>query len=108
MSTHVPITSRQQQRQYRWRLRLWFITALLTLVAVVFLIPLLWMVSSSLKPNYQIFAVPPQWIPRPPRWANYPEALTYVPFGRYALNRAVALAMRHIIGLSCIYCWRGC
>ena len=47
---------------HRQRLRLWFITALLVLVALIFLVPLLWMLSSSLKPNYQIFAVPPQWI----------------------------------------------
>ncbi len=29
---------------------------------------------------------PPQWIPSPLRWQNYPEALTYVPFGQFALN----------------------
>ncbi len=54
--------------------------------AALFLIPFLWMFSSSLKPEYEIFAVPPQLIPNPPRWANYPEALTFVPFGRYMLN----------------------
>lgn len=71
-------------------------------VAVLFLIPLLWMISSSLKPEYQIFEVPPRWIPRPPRWENYRDALTMLPFGRYMLNTAV-ITLLTIIGhlLSC-------
>ena len=47
------------------------------------------MVSSSLKSNYQIFEVPPRWIPNPPRWQNYVEALTVLPFGRYVFNTTV-------------------
>lgn len=54
--------------------------------AVLFLLPLFWMISSSLKPNYQVLEFPPRWLPKPVQWSNYPEALTYVPFGRYALN----------------------
>ncbi len=75
---------------------------LLVAGAAVFLLPLLWMVSSSLKPEYQILAVPPRWLPWPPRWQNYPEALTYVPFGRYALNTLLITGLT-IIGhlLSC-------
>ncbi|MEI6775328.1 MAG: carbohydrate ABC transporter permease [Chloroflexales bacterium] len=76
--------------------------ALLFVVAALFLIPLLWMISSSLKPDYEIFAVPPQLIPNPPRWANYSEALTFLPFGRYTLNTLVISAVT-IVGhlLSC-------
>lgn len=76
--------------------------ALLVLVAALFLIPFLWMVSSALKPNYQIFAVPPEWIPNPPRWENFTEALTILPFGRYTLNTLIITVLT-IIGhvLSC-------
>lgn len=76
--------------------------ALLVGTAALFLVPLLWMISSSLKSEYQIFAVPPQLLPRPPRWANYPEALTFVPFGRYTINTLIISAST-IIGhlLSC-------
>ncbi len=78
------------------------VTLLLWGVALLFLVPLLWMVSSSLKPNYQVMQVPPQWIPRPPRWANYREALTILPFGRYMLNTAL-ITLLTIAGhlLSC-------
>lgn len=52
----------------------------------VMMIPFLWMVSTSLKVESQIWLFPPQWIPNPVRWQNYTEALTILPFGRYALN----------------------
>jgi ABC-type glycerol-3-phosphate transport system permease component len=57
--------------------------------AIIFLIPFVWMASSSLKPNYEILAVPPTLWPSELRWANYVEALTYVPFDRYAFNTLV-------------------
>lgn len=84
----------------RWRAGL--ITALVWGVAVLFLIPFLWMISSSLKPNYQIFEVPPRWIPNPPAWENYRAALTTLPFDRYVLNTAI-ISLLTIVGhlLSC-------
>ena len=80
----------------------WLMTVLVWGVALLFLIPFLWMISSSLKPNYQIFEVPPRWIPNPPRWENYTEALTILPFGRYVLNTAL-ITILTIVGhlLSC-------
>jgi len=54
--------------------------------AFVMTIPFLWMVSTSLKVESQIWLFPPKWIPNPVRWQNYTEALTILPFGRYALN----------------------
>ena len=84
----------------RWRR--WLILAILWGVALLFLIPFLWMLSSSLKPNYQIFEVPPRWIPNPPRWENYGEALTILPFPLYLRNTAV-ITLLTIVGhlLSC-------
>ena len=86
--------------QDRWRR--WLVLALLWGVAILFLIPLLWMLSSSLKPTYQIFETPPRWIPNPPRWENYSEALTTLPFALYIRNTAVITVLT-IIGhlLSC-------
>jgi ABC-type glycerol-3-phosphate transport system permease component len=86
--------------QERWRR--WLVLALLWGVAILFLIPLLWMLSSSLKPTYQIFETPPRWIPSPPRWENYSEALTTLPFALYIRNTAV-ITLLTIVGhlLSC-------
>jgi multiple sugar transport system permease protein len=70
--------------------------------SVLFLLPLFWMISSSLKPNYQVLEVPPRWLPNPIQWSNYSEALTYVPFGRFVINTFVIAALT-IVGhmLSC-------
>ena len=40
------------------------------------LIPFFWMVSSSLKPDWEIFQIPPAWIPDEPLWQNYAIVLT--------------------------------
>ncbi|MDI7274650.1 MAG: carbohydrate ABC transporter permease [Anaerolineae bacterium] len=43
---------------------------------VLFAIPFLWLVITSLKPLEQVFTDPPTWIPHPVLWGNYVEALT--------------------------------
>jgi ABC-type glycerol-3-phosphate transport system permease component len=59
---------------------------LLSAVGIVLVAPLIWLISTSLKEPSDIFVVPPQWIPDPVRWQNYPEALTAQPFTRFFLN----------------------
>lgn len=54
--------------------------------SVVMLIPLAWLVRSSFMGLSQIFIFPPEWIPDPWRWDNYPKALTTIPFARYFAN----------------------
>ncbi len=63
-----------------------FVYAVLLLGAFFSLIPLYWLVRSSLMSMSQIFQMPPIWIPSPLRWSNYTKALSVVPFGRYYLN----------------------
>lgn len=72
------------------------------LVAILFLLPVFWMLSSALKPSYAIFARPPVWWPAEPQWSNFKDALTALPFGRFALN-TLFIAAFTIIGhlLSC-------
>jgi multiple sugar transport system permease protein len=86
----------------RRRIRSIVILALLCTGAIIMMLPIFWAISSSLKENYQVLEVPPHWLPDPIRWQNYPEALTYIPFGRYALNTLV-IALLAIMGniLSC-------
>jgi multiple sugar transport system permease protein len=49
---------------------------ILSVVALLFFIPFLWLVITSLKPTNQVFTDPPQWIPSPILWSNYVDALT--------------------------------
>jgi ABC-type glycerol-3-phosphate transport system permease component len=76
--------------------------AICTLGAVLIMIPIFWMVSSSLKPAYQLFKYPIIWIPKPFVWANYTKALSAFPFLLYTKNTLI-IAIGSIIGdmLSC-------
>ena len=60
--------------------------ALLVGLSLVFLMPFLWMVSTSLKDTEQTYRVPPVWIPFPMRFQNYPEALSAQPFDIFFKN----------------------
>jgi ABC-type glycerol-3-phosphate transport system permease component len=79
--------------------------ALAIALAALFLLPLFWMISSSLKPSYQVLEFPPRWLPKPVQWSNFREALTYVPFGRYALNTLFVATMTiagHVLSCSLV------
>jgi multiple sugar transport system permease protein len=64
--------------------RLWY--GPLTAVAVILLLPLFWLVSTSLKAPGTEFDYPPQLIPAPMVWHNYADALDQQPFGVYLRN----------------------
>lgn len=63
----------------------------LTLGSIVYLLPFIWLIRSSLMSSGQIFRMPLEWIPKPFRWQNYPQALTAMPFFRYLLNTLIVL-----------------
>jgi multiple sugar transport system permease protein len=63
---------------------------LLTVAALPFVFPFLWMLSTSLKPLPEVFTYPPIWMPSSVQWQNYPEALTRAqPFGQYFWNTGI-------------------
>ncbi len=77
--------------------------ALLLPGAFLFMLPLLWMLSTALKPPNQIFVYPPQWIPNPPQWSNFWEGWTaYLPFNLF-LRNSLIITTNNIIGnlVSC-------
>jgi len=62
-------------------------------LSVLFLMPMAWTISTSLKPRGQTMTLPPQWWPREFRWRNYVDAvmyrreeLGYIPMLRYGRN----------------------
>ncbi len=70
---------------------------LLIVGAVMFMIPFLWMLSSSFKELPQIFVYPPQWIPNPLRPQNYIEALAKMNF-LVALKNTLTITVLCLIG----------
>ncbi|MBI5303261.1 MAG: carbohydrate ABC transporter permease [Chloroflexi bacterium] len=100
--------TRQQAAAHRSRQatlrRSWLIVLqiIMTLVLITFLGPTLWMVSSSLKARTEIFAIPMVWLPENPQWGNYIQALTLLPFAKFAVNTFVIAGLT-VVGtvLSC-------
>lgn len=69
------------------RTRLWLYGVLLVL-CVPFVFPTWWMVTSSLKPNADIFAFPPQLWPDDPSWAAWGQVFDMQPFAQQYWNSA--------------------
>ena len=61
---------------------------LLVLLAVFTLIPFVWMISSSLKLDREVFAYPMKWIPETFHWENYALIWQRVPLLTYFKNTA--------------------
>jgi len=97
-------------------LRIAFSHLLLLPLAIMFLMPFFWMVSTALKSDRQVFAWPLVWIPSPLVWKNFPDAIAFFPFWLYLRNTAF-IASCAVIGavtscslvaysLACVR-WRG-
>lgn len=77
--------SRRRALEGIWAI-FWYI--ILSAVGIALALPLVWLVSTSLKTGAQTFVMPPIWIPNPFVWENYPEAFRAVPFDKYFWNTA--------------------
>ncbi|SEO68010.1 carbohydrate ABC transporter permease [Paenibacillus sp. OV219] len=54
--------------------------------ALFLLVPLWWMITTSIKPYADVFIFPPEVIPSRFRFENYTDIFRILPFGRYFLN----------------------
>ena len=84
----------------RWILIIFF--------ALYTLFPLVWLVVSSLKTNYEFLAGSPFSLPKIPQWQNYVNALSVAGLGRMLLNSVIvgliATAANVIIASMSAYC----
>jgi multiple sugar transport system permease protein/sn-glycerol 3-phosphate transport system permease protein len=65
----------------------------LGLGSLLFLVPLFWQVSTSLKTSPETIKIPLVWLPAVPQWHNYVDLLERFPFFRYAGNSLFITAM---------------
>ena len=88
--------------QAKRRIKVVIAQACLILASAFFIVPFLWMASTSLKDITQVFTFPPEWIPRPFNWNNYVEATEYIPFFSY-LKNTVSITVLSTLGviISC-------
>lgn len=55
-------------------------------LSIIFIMPLVWMISTSLKPNQGLFVRPIQWLPENPQWGNFVRIFERVNFAQYIKN----------------------
>src|SRR5687767_12886164 len=75
-----------QNRRVLARLRAALSYVLLGIGSLLFLAPLFWQVTTSLKTSIDTMRYPPVWLPLPPQWQNYAVLFERFPFWRYAAN----------------------
>ena len=57
---------------------------ILILIAIVMVIPFLWMLSASIKSDREVFQMNPfVWIPENPKFSNYKDIWTKIPFAKF-------------------------
>lgn len=76
----------------------WLLYAVAVALSVVFLFPLFWMATTSLKTMEQAYAFPPHWIPNPVIWENYVRLFTELPFLTFSAN-SVIISVLNTIGV---------
>jgi len=62
---------------------------IMVLLAIVFLLPLVWLFLTALKDLSEITAFPVKVFPKVALWDNFSKAMTMIPFGRFAFNSLV-------------------
>ena len=77
--------------------------ALLGTIAIAMLIPLIWLVSTSLKsPTEDIFQFPPRLLPMQPTFQNFVTVWKSHPFGRYITNSVIVSVLT--VALNLLFC----
>ena len=70
--------------------------AVMSALAVVFALPLVWMVGTSLKQESEVLSIPPTFLPSDPQWDNY--VTTFHTIKTFVWNSSY-LAVLNVIGL---------
>jgi multiple sugar transport system permease protein len=67
------------------------------LLAILFVLPLVWLCLTALKDLSEITAFPVQIFPHQVEWSNFAKALTMIPYGRFAFNSFLLAAIYAVL-----------
>ena len=70
----------------------------LLILAITFLLPFYWMLSSAVKNDSQVYTVPPVWFPVPQQWNNFWDAWNSENYWLFTYNTVVMYAIPATIG----------
>jgi ABC-type glycerol-3-phosphate transport system permease component len=74
--------------------------AVLLVAVTVTLLPVVWMISTSLKPPDQALAEPLRLVPTALEWENYVNAWQQRPFGTYTFNSIIAAGVSTLVTIA--------
>lgn len=74
------------------------VLAVLVLGAVVMIAPLLWMFTTALKTEVEVFALPPVWIPDPPQWDTFTRMWSEAPILSGFKNSIIVAGTVTVVG----------
>jgi ABC-type glycerol-3-phosphate transport system permease component len=86
LAAQQPVRRPTRRRAAWWRPDRWLLYVLAILAAFIFVFPVVWLISASLKPNVEIFRAPLQLIPSQIQIDTYQRVLTATPVMRYFAN----------------------
>jgi len=81
----MPKTERRTRRRRRFMSNTG-LYAILSLATVPFIFPLIWMVSTSLKAEHEVFRFPPELMGSEVVWSNYAQIFIEAPFAQQYFN----------------------
>ncbi|MFC0469116.1 carbohydrate ABC transporter permease [Halalkalibacter kiskunsagensis] len=74
----------------------------LIIAGLVFAAPFVWMISTSLKPNSQMFSYPPEWVPEYLYFEHYIKAVTDIQFFTFFQNSLIIACLSTLgVMISC-------
>ena len=83
----------RQPGQWIW---LGVLLVLIAVGSIIFILPFVWMVSTSFKSTDQVFLFPPVWVPDRLRWENYSEPWRRLPFLNFYKNTLIIVFFNQI------------
>lgn len=92
-------TGGHRRPQFKRRARSLILYAALIALSVLYLLPLYWMISTSLKRTGSEMVIPPQWIPNPIVWSNYIDVFVQVPLTLYIRNSVTITLTATVFGV---------
>lgn len=102
MPARVPepeIVAARARAQTQARAKAIFLYAALITLSLLYLLPLYWMISTSLKKTGSEMVFPPQWFPNPIVWSNYPDVFEQVPVVLYIRNSMIIAGIATLFGV---------
>jgi len=99
---HAPLLRTHRRIETIRRLKRVLTYLAVGLVVVLFLIPFLWMIVTSLKSPDDLTAHPLSWLPKYRYAQNYPNALSLIPYMQY-LGNTLLICVPNVVGtlISC-------